>query len=84
MNLLFECGYAVALNKFTPEARQWYLPHFGVKHANKPSKVRLVIDAAAKSSNMSLNDQLLLGPDKLQSLLGVLMRFRQNLITTLK
>ena len=33
----------------------WYLPHFGVYHPKKPSKVRVVFDASAEFERMSLN-----------------------------
>ena len=37
----------------------------------------MVFDAAAKSSNESLNSNLYTGPDLLNSLVGVLLRFRR-------
>jgi hypothetical protein len=76
-------GYA---RKLSPDEaavenpRCWYLPHFGVVNINKPNKLRLVFDAASKSHDMSLNDNLLAGPDLLKSLVAVLMKFRQRKI----
>ena len=60
----------------TVSPRTWYLPHHGVVNINKPGKVRVVFDAAAKYSNTSLNDNLITGPDLLNNLFGVLQRLR--------
>ena len=46
----------------------------------KPGKVRVVFDCAAQFLGKSLNDHLYTGPDILNSLIGILMRFRQEKI----
>jgi hypothetical protein len=56
----------------------WYIPHHGVYNPNKPGKVRVVFDCAARFQGASLNDFLLCGPDLMNSLVGVLCRFRLN------
>lgn len=56
----------------------WYLPHHPVFHDQKPGKVRVVFDCAARFGDTSLNDQLLQGPDMTNNLTGVLLRFRQE------
>jgi hypothetical protein len=74
-------GYARKLSQKEATERgpkTWYLPVFAVKNPNKPNKIRLVYDAAAKSNGVSLNDHLLVGPDMLCSLSGVLWRLRQG------
>ena len=58
----------------------WFLPHHPVIHSNKPNKLRIVFDCAAKYLGVSLNEALMQGPDLLNSLVGVLTRFRIGLI----
>ncbi|XP_075150658.1 uncharacterized protein LOC142224756 [Haematobia irritans] len=77
-NLLAK-GYAKKLNaedinKSTEGV--WYLPIFLIKNANKPGKIRMVWDAAAKSNGACLNDYMHSGPDLLKPLVNVLLNFR--------
>ncbi|XP_060592844.1 uncharacterized protein LOC132747468 [Ruditapes philippinarum] len=74
-------GYAKEVdNNGTNSKRIWYLPHHPVMNVNKPGKVRVVFDCAAKYNDTSLNGQLLQGPDLMNSLVGVLLRFREKKI----
>ena len=65
-------------DQITTAERRWYLPHHPVINPQKPAKVRVVFDCAAKYRNTSLNDQLLQDPDLTNKLIGVLLRFRQE------
>mgnify|MGYP000497766209 CR=1 FL=1 len=58
--------------------RVWYLAYYPVLSPHKLGKVRRVSDAAANYQGTSLNDQFSSGPGLLNSLVGILMRFRQE------
>ena len=58
--------------------RVWYIPHHGVYHPQKPDKIRVVFDCSCKYLGSSLNSALIQGPDLTNSLIGVLIRFRQE------
>ena len=60
------------------KVESWYIPHFGVYHPKKPHKIRVVFDCCAKTQGHCLNDYLLQGPDQINSLLGILLRFRKE------
>ena len=57
---------------------QWYLPHHPVFKKSNPSKCRVVFDCAAKYRGTSLNDAIHQGPNLMNSLAGVLIRFRRE------
>ncbi|XP_047518171.1 uncharacterized protein LOC125058190 isoform X1 [Pieris napi] len=83
INNLLEKNYAHPVERTRIlTSKEWYLPHFAVTNPNKPGKVRLVFDAAARSNEVCLNDELLDGPDLLQSLPGILLMFRERKYAT--
>ena len=57
-----------------------YIPHHSVVNTNKPGKLRVVYDTGAQYQNTSINQNLIKGPDFLNNLVGVLMRFRKEKI----
>ncbi|XP_066927410.1 uncharacterized protein [Clytia hemisphaerica] len=74
-------GHARKLTKEETEkktSKTIYLTHHGVINENKPGKVQVVFDAAAKSHQICLNSNLLAGPDLLNKLVGILLRFREH------
>jgi len=78
---IFDRGHASLVppeKLHTEPGKVWYLPHFGVYHPKKPDQIRVVFDCSAVYQNESLNQHLLQGPDQLNSLIGVLTRFRKE------
>lgn len=73
-------GYAVKvpdeeLNQ--SDGKVWFVPHHGVYHPKK-QKIRAVFDCEASFHGITLNKQLLQGPDMTGSLIGILTRFRHE------
>ncbi|KAL9966153.1 hypothetical protein ACROYT_G024179 [Oculina patagonica] len=60
------------------DGRVNYVPHTGVYHPRKKDQIRVVFDCSAQFDGVSLNDFLLQGPDQMNTLLGILCRFRQE------
>ena len=58
--------------------REWYLQHHPVVNPKKSGNVRRVLNGAYKFHGTSLNKSLLVGPDLLQNIIFVLLRFRQH------
>lgn len=81
MNNIIDKGDVEIADGLGEHGNVWYIPHHGVYHAKKPNKVRVVFDCSAKHQGETLNDHLLTGPDLLNSLTGVLHRFRQYPVT---
>ena len=60
------------------EGKVWYIPHHGVYHPKKLTKIRVVFDCSIEFHNESLNKHLLQGPDLTNNLVGVLCSFRKE------
>lgn len=56
----------------------WYLPLFGVRNPKKPDQIRGVFDSSANFGGIFLNSVLMSGPDIINSLLEILLRFRKD------
>ena len=80
MEKLFVNQHAEVAPPLPEDQECWFLPSFGVYHPRKPEQIRVVFDSSAPFEGISLNDVLLTGPDLNNSLLGVLLRFRKELV----
>ncbi|KAI2644971.1 hypothetical protein H4Q32_029724 [Labeo rohita] len=80
MEEMFNKGEAEPAPMLSEEEIAWYIPHHGVLHPQRPDKLRVVFDCSAKFRGVSLNDTLLTGPDLINSLVGVLSRFRRETV----
>ena len=58
--------------------RKWCLRYHPVVNPKKPGKVPRILNGAAKFHGASLNKSLITGPDLLQNIIYVLLRFRQH------
>ena len=79
MTKVIDKAYAkkVACYDVSNANEEWYLPHHPVRHPKK-DKLRVVFDCAARYQGTSLNDQLLQGPNLTNTLIGTLLRFREE------
>ena len=56
----------------------WYLSLFGVRSPRKPGQIRGAFDSSVVYNGTSLNSELMSGPDMVNNLLGILLRFRKD------
>ncbi len=80
MNKLMEKGYAQRCETESKghDWNGWIIPHHGVYHPQKPDQIRVVFDCASRLHGVSLNTELLQGPDLANSMIGVFLRFRKE------
>ena len=78
MKEIIDLGYAEKVNNAAQRYGEVnYIPHHGVYHPKK-NKIRVVFDCSAKFCGTSLNEHLYKGPDLTNTLIGVLLRFREH------
>ncbi len=68
----------IKLFLMNPDELAWYLPIEEVESPDKTTKCRLVFDAAARMDGLLLNDALEKGPCLMNSLVDVLVGWRQS------
>lgn len=79
MKEYLQCGHMIPLKNICAK-EGYYLPHHAVINMDKSTtKLRVVFDASAKTSNgVSLNDELMIGPSIQDNLHISLMRWRTH------
>ena len=74
---MIDKGYAqIADTSNDKIGKVWFIPHHAVIAKNK--KPRVVFDCNAKFEGRSLNEEMLKGPDLVNSASGVMIRFREE------
>ena len=72
-------GYVVKIDPCTDNTKSVsYLPHHPVSNENKPGKIRRVINELSIFQGQSLNSNLLKGPNLLNNLVDIILRFRES------
>ncbi len=79
MDQVIKCGYVEEAHE-AYKGKVWCIPYHGVYHQNT-TRLRLVFDCSARYGDTELTDHLLTGPDRVNSFVAVLLRFRQESIT---
>ena len=83
MQLIVDKGFAERVPEnedLKSNPKRWFIPHHAVFNPKKPDKLRVVFDCAAEYQGTSLNKMLMQGPDLVNSLVGVLLRFQKDKI----
>ena len=78
MEQIIQNGDAEEINNETEPTNVWYIPHHGVYHSKKSNQIRILFDCSARYKGVALDNYLLQGPDLLDSMVGVLRRFRED------
>ena len=77
MKEIIDTGVAEKCVETASLEQAWYIPFHGVHHPQK-NNIREVFDTSAHYADISLNDQLLQGPDLSNGLLDILCPFQKK------
>lgn len=80
MSKIIQDGYSSLVSQddlMKNDGRIWYLPHHSVYQPRK-NTLRVVFDCVARFKGTSLNERLLQSPNLTNTLVDVLIRFRQE------
>ncbi|XP_060078384.1 uncharacterized protein LOC132557875 [Ylistrum balloti] len=80
MERILTSGHAEVVPPVADDSEVWYLLLFGVYHPKKVDQIRVVFDSSCKYEGISLNNVLMQGPDLMNRLDGVLLRFRKETV----
>ena len=78
MQGLFDSEHIERTPELNPSNECWYLPLFGIYHPQKKDRIQGVFDSSTTVCGLSLSKVLMTGPDLMDTLLGVLLRFRKE------
>ena len=65
------------------DGNKWCIPHHGVYPPAKPGKIRVVFDCSAEYLGYALNKQLIPVPDLTYQIASVLIRFREEQVSSM-
>ena len=66
--------------KANHQGKTWFIPYHGVYRPSKPGKIRVVFGCSAKYDGVSVNKRLLSGPDLINQIVGILVKFKENYV----
>ena len=83
MNDILQKSYARVALEAQTYGKTWYIPQHGIYHPSKPGKIQVVFDCSAKFNGISINKELLSGPDLTNQLVGALIGFHQEQVAVI-
>ena len=83
MEDMFQKGYAEKSIQQVQQGKTWFIPHHGIYHPSKPGKIWVVFDNSAEYNRVTINKELMSGPDLTNQLISILVKFRKDLVAVI-